>query len=186
MRIKVVLALGALAATTSLAAWNIVTPRERAGGDDDGGANRRAEPRRNTLARRRRGHGNLQARLLVLAARLYASRWLDRVYGGAVDGRLLVTFPTKGDWTRRAVWSDPELDRILDGLYLPRKLSDRRDHVAVIFERAVGPVAQLDAWRCAAEKCAEIRRLSMSGARSTSGSACPRKSAWLRSFLSQA
>ena len=31
-------------------------------------------------------------------------------FGSAVDGRLLATFPAKGDWTRKAVWADPELD----------------------------------------------------------------------------
>ena len=29
-------------------------------------------------------------------------------FGSAVDGRLLATFPVKGDWTRRAVWTDPD------------------------------------------------------------------------------
>jgi hypothetical protein len=61
-------------------------------------------------------------------------------FGSAVDGRLLATFPTRGDWTRQAVWSDPTLARILDGQPLARKLSDRREQVALLMERAAGPV----------------------------------------------
>src|SRR5262245_61085496 len=61
-------------------------------------------------------------------------------FGSAVDGRLLATFPSKGDWTRRAVWSDPASARILEGQPLARKLSDRRDQVALLMERSAGPV----------------------------------------------
>ena len=51
-------------------------------------------------------------------------------FGSAVDGRLLATFPAKGDWTRQAVWADPTIARILDGQQLARKLSERREQVA--------------------------------------------------------
>ncbi len=61
-------------------------------------------------------------------------------YGSAVDGRLLVTFPTKGNWVRDAKWSDPALARILDGQQLSPKLGERRDQVALLLEQAVGPV----------------------------------------------
>jgi hypothetical protein len=61
-------------------------------------------------------------------------------FGSAVDGRLLVTFPTKGNWTRQATWNDPELAHILDGQPLARKVSDRREQVAALLERAAGPV----------------------------------------------
>jgi hypothetical protein len=61
-------------------------------------------------------------------------------YGSAVDGRLLATFPTKGNWTRDAVWSDPALARVLEGQPLARKLGERRDQVALLLESAVGPV----------------------------------------------
>jgi len=64
------------------------------------------------------------------------------VFGSAVDGRLLVTFPAKGDWTRQAVWSDPTIARILDDQPLATKLSDRRGQVALLMERAAGPVLQ--------------------------------------------
>jgi hypothetical protein len=61
-------------------------------------------------------------------------------YGSAVDGRLLVTFPTKGDWTRRAVWADPALADVLKGEHLARGGGDRREQVARLLERAAGPV----------------------------------------------
>jgi hypothetical protein len=61
-------------------------------------------------------------------------------FGSAVDGRLLATFPVKADWTRRAVWTDPTIARILDGQPLTRKLSERREQVALLIERATGPV----------------------------------------------
>jgi len=63
-------------------------------------------------------------------------------FGSAVDGRLLATFPVRGDWTRHAVWSDPALAGILDGQPLARKLGERRDQVAELLERAAGPVLQ--------------------------------------------
>src|SRR4029453_12365348 len=61
-------------------------------------------------------------------------------FGSAVDGRLLATFPGRGDWTRQAVWSDPPIARILDDQPLARKLSGRREQVAFLMERAAGPV----------------------------------------------
>ncbi len=61
-------------------------------------------------------------------------------YGSAVDGRLLATFPTKGNWTRDAVWADPAVAHVLEGQALASRLSERRDQVALLLERAVGPV----------------------------------------------
>jgi hypothetical protein len=61
-------------------------------------------------------------------------------YGSAVDGRLLVTFPTKGNWPRDGVWSDSQLPGLLDGELLSRRLGERRDQVAAMLEHAVGPV----------------------------------------------
>ena len=63
-------------------------------------------------------------------------------FGSAVDGRLLVTFPANGEWTRRAVWSDATLAATLDGQHLARRLGERREQVAVLLERAAGPVLQ--------------------------------------------
>src|SRR5688572_19615907 len=61
-------------------------------------------------------------------------------FGSTVDGRLLATFPTKGNWTRDAVWADPALAHLLDGQRLSRKLGERREQVAHLLERAAGPV----------------------------------------------
>src|SRR5262245_46493453 len=60
-------------------------------------------------------------------------------FGSAVDGRLLATFPLRGEWTRDAKWADPALAGILDGQQLARKLGERRDQVAELIERAAGP-----------------------------------------------
>ncbi len=62
------------------------------------------------------------------------------VFGSAVDGRLLATFPAKGDWTREAVWADPALAGVLQGQRLAGTLSDRRNQVELLLERAAGPV----------------------------------------------
>jgi hypothetical protein len=61
-------------------------------------------------------------------------------FGSATDGRLLATFPVKGDWTREANWVEPSLATLLEGRELPRSLDDRRDVVARLLEGAVGPV----------------------------------------------
>jgi hypothetical protein len=61
-------------------------------------------------------------------------------FGSAVDGRLLATFPTKGDWSQRGVWTDQAIVLTLDGPSLARKLGVRREQVALLMERAAGPV----------------------------------------------
>jgi hypothetical protein len=61
-------------------------------------------------------------------------------FGSAADGRLLATFPTKGDWTRGGVWTDPALAHVLDNQQLSRRLRERREQVALLLERAAGPV----------------------------------------------
>jgi hypothetical protein len=61
-------------------------------------------------------------------------------FGSATDGRLLALFPAKGEWTRNAKWSNPELARALGGQRLARKVGDRRDQVAQLLARAAGPV----------------------------------------------
>ena len=59
-------------------------------------------------------------------------------FGSSADGRLLATFPTKGDWTRDGVWVDPALAHVLDGQRLSRRLSERREQVALLLERTAG------------------------------------------------
>jgi hypothetical protein len=61
-------------------------------------------------------------------------------FGSASDGRLLALFPAKGEWTRHATWSDPELAQVLEGQRLAHKVGDRRDQVAGLLEPAAGPV----------------------------------------------
>jgi len=61
-------------------------------------------------------------------------------FGTASDGRLLVVFPTRGDWIRDADWKDPSLSNLLAGRQLPRNLDRRRDLVAGLLEQRVGPV----------------------------------------------
>jgi hypothetical protein len=61
-------------------------------------------------------------------------------YGSSVDGRLLAIIPTTGDGLRDAVWADPMLAHILEGRRLARKPGERRDQVALLIERAAGPV----------------------------------------------
>ena len=61
-------------------------------------------------------------------------------FGSGKDGRLLATFPTRGDWSRRAVWADPAIADTLAGWPLARRLGDRREQVALLMERTAGPV----------------------------------------------
>jgi hypothetical protein len=61
-------------------------------------------------------------------------------FGSALDGRLIATFPAKGDWMRRAVWTDSSIAHALDDQVLARKVSDRREQVALLVESVAGPV----------------------------------------------
>jgi hypothetical protein len=60
-------------------------------------------------------------------------------YGSAGDGRLLATFPLGADWKRQGRWTDESLAGLLEGESLPSRLGDRRDVVAQVLERQVGP-----------------------------------------------
>ena len=62
------------------------------------------------------------------------------IFGSAETGRLLATFPTRGNWIRDGVWEDPTLVRTLDGLRLQSRLSRRRSQVEEVLEPLVGPV----------------------------------------------
>ena len=61
-------------------------------------------------------------------------------FGSATDGRLLASFPSRGDWDSDGVWEDESLAGILDGQRLPRKVDDRRDEVERLLETAAGGV----------------------------------------------
>ncbi|MSR35616.1 MAG: hypothetical protein EXR95_03080 [Gemmatimonadetes bacterium] len=61
-------------------------------------------------------------------------------FGSAQDGHLLASFPTRGDWDRGARWQDDSLAGVLDGVRLPQKVDERRDEVAQVLEREIGPV----------------------------------------------
>ena len=51
-------------------------------------------------------------------------------FGSAASGRLLVTFPSRGNWTRNATWTDPSAAKVLTGARLPTNLRRRREEVA--------------------------------------------------------
>lgn len=51
-------------------------------------------------------------------------------FGSAANGRLLVTFPTRGNWARTAVWADPAAAVALTDAPLPSNLNRRRQEVA--------------------------------------------------------
>jgi hypothetical protein len=61
-------------------------------------------------------------------------------FGSAVDGRLLATFPTKGDWATRGKWLQEDLGSALTGVTWPVRVDDRRDLVAARLEPAIGPL----------------------------------------------
>lgn len=61
-------------------------------------------------------------------------------FGSAVDGRLLATFPVRGDWARDGVWRDNSFATFTIDHRLPDDLWQRRETVAELLEPAVGPV----------------------------------------------
>jgi hypothetical protein len=141
LRTKVVLTLAALAAAIPLAAWNVATRRSIAQVTETSSAH--APAVENPVeARRRADVAAMQAFRPGYAFWQHVFTLPDHsiAFGSAVDGRLLATFPTKGVWTRHAVWGDPAVAGILDGQQLARKLSERRQQVALLLEGAAGPV----------------------------------------------
>ena len=62
------------------------------------------------------------------------------IFGSAKDGRLLATFPVRGDWARQGVWEDPALARTLAGQRLASRLSRRREQLVRLLEPTAGPV----------------------------------------------
>jgi hypothetical protein len=61
-------------------------------------------------------------------------------FGSEQDGRLLVTFPTKGNWSHDAVWEDPGLAAYLAGTAFPTRLDDRRELVVSRLTPSLGPL----------------------------------------------
>jgi hypothetical protein len=62
-------------------------------------------------------------------------------FGSAQDGRLLVTFPSKGgDWLKDGLWVDPAMSATLGGRPFPVRLDDRRDEVVRRLEPTIGPL----------------------------------------------
>lgn len=51
-------------------------------------------------------------------------------FGSAANGRLIVTFPERGDWAGYAAWTDPSAAVALVDAQLPSTLSRRREEVA--------------------------------------------------------
>lgn len=101
------------------------------------------------LAFRARGRARLAADIDALATfrpsypfweHIFTTPDGNVAFGSRTDGRLLATFPSRGDWRRNGVWAEPSLADTLSGRRLPRRLSDRRRAVEEALERQVGPV----------------------------------------------
>ena len=54
------------------------------------------------------------------------------IYGSAEDGRLLATFPSRGNWARDVVWGEERLVGTVEGRRFSRRLRDRRDEVEAL------------------------------------------------------
>jgi len=61
-------------------------------------------------------------------------------FGSERDGRLIATFPVRGDWTAGAQLSDPKLGDALAGVIWPSRLDDRRQLVVDRLTPTVGPL----------------------------------------------
>jgi len=141
MRQKAILSLAALAVAAAVATWNVVMRRTSAQAAN-AAPGAPVETYNPVEVKRRADFEAMQTFRPGYAFWQHVFTLPDGTiaYGSALDGRLLATFPAKGDWTRHAVWADPTLAHIFDGQQLARKLDDRRVQVALLFERAAGPV----------------------------------------------
>lgn len=61
-------------------------------------------------------------------------------FGSERDGRLIATFPTRGDWNTGATWADPALRQTLAGVTWPARLDDRRALVVQRLAPSTGPL----------------------------------------------
>lgn len=96
-----------------------------------------------------RANARLQADLAVVQAFRPAYPFWQHIFsipdgriafGSERDGRLIATFPTKGDWARGAVWTDKALSNALAGVVWPARLEDRRDLVVSRLASSAGPL----------------------------------------------
>ncbi|NNK62462.1 MAG: transglycosylase SLT domain-containing protein [Gemmatimonadetes bacterium] len=62
------------------------------------------------------------------------------VFGSAETGALLASFPARGDWAHEGRYSQEGIEELVADRSFPRRLGDRRDHVAEIIEPFTGPV----------------------------------------------
>lgn len=141
MRTKATLALVVVCLTIPLAASNVINRLSPA--DPTIAATDTPQTARDAV------HARLRADLAAMETFRPRYRFWRHVFtipdgsiafGSASDGRLLATFPVKGDWSKRGRWADPAIARTLDGRSLAGKLSDRREQVASLIEDAAGPV----------------------------------------------
>ena len=142
MRTKALVALAALAAAIPVIAWNIIT--RTANAQAASVATPHTPPANPVDARRRADFAAMHTFRPGYAFWQHVFTIPDGsiAFGSAVDGRLLATFPAKGDWVRHGVWADPTLADLLDGQPLARKLSERREQVALLFAAHTGPILQ--------------------------------------------
>ena len=125
---KAILALAALTVAIALAALNVVMRRasaEAAAVAPDEAPQAADNP---VEARRRADFAAMQTFRPGYAFWRHVFTIPDGsiAFGSAVNGRLLATFPAKGEWTGHAG--------------LARKLSERREQMALLLESAAGPV----------------------------------------------
>ena len=119
---------GTLAAAAAVIAWSVIIPAVRAEEPVD----LRWQDDLAAMERFRPGYPFWQHVFLTPDGSI--------AFGSATDGRLLATFPAKGDWIRDAVWVEASLAHSLDEVSLPSDLDERRDYVAALLEARVGPV----------------------------------------------
>lgn len=61
-------------------------------------------------------------------------------FGSATDGRLLATFPARGDWVKGARWGETEHDDLLAANPVAGSLAQRREDTARLLAAVEGPV----------------------------------------------
>jgi len=138
---RVVFAMAVLAAAIPAAAWNAVS--RRAAAPSAAGLPVEALPEENPVdARARADFDAMRAFRPGFAFWQHVFTLPDHqiAFGSAADGRLLAVFPAQGNWTRPAAWTDRRLVSLLENEPLVRNMSDRREQVAHLLERAAGPV----------------------------------------------